>query len=74
MIYSSADLTDEFNYSEQVQHDANERAQHRAIDCLKDPRKYTVSDIKDGQRVTRRWCGLRTRSAVLLQVNKRGFA
>lgn len=74
MNYSSEDLTEDLNYSEQIQYDANERAQQRAIDCLKDPRKFTVADIEAGQCVTRRWCGLRTRSAVLMQTNKKGFA
>lgn len=73
MIYTSEGLTEDLAYSAQAQHDANERAQQRAIDCQKNPRKYTISDLKEGQRVIRRWCGERTKKAVLMQVTKMGF-
>ena len=34
---------------------------------------FMISDLKEGQRVVRRWCGERTKKAVLMQVTKMGF-
>lgn len=73
MDYSSEGLTDKLQYSDRVKTEAKEKKLIRDKECSESPRKYKISDIKNGQRVVRRWRGNKTNSAVLLETIKIGF-
>ncbi len=73
MNFSNEGVEDRLQYSDRVKLEAEaKRAVHESR-CDNSPRKYNTADIKDGQRVVRRWCGKRNKSSVLMQVTRVGF-
>lgn len=73
MDYSSEGLTDKLQYSDRVKIAADKRKSIRDKECSENPRKYKISDIKNGQLVIRRWCGNKNDKSILMQTIKIGF-
>lgn len=73
MNYSNEGLTDRLEYSDRVKSEANNKLATYKDERNTNSRSLTTADIKEGQRVIRRWCGNKTKSAVLMETIRVGF-
>jgi len=73
MNYSSEGITGELEYSQRIAARNEQLQEIRAKECEKNPRKYKLADIKEGQKVVRRWCGKKSHNSVLMETIKVGF-
>jgi len=73
MSHSNEGLTDRLEYSDRVKLEANNKQANYINNRNSNTRSLTAADIKDGQRVIRRWCGKKNNNAILMQTIKAGF-
>lgn len=71
--FSSEGLTDKLEYSDRVKIEAKNKLAAYDAKRQTSSRSLIIADIKDGQRVVRRWCGNKNDDSILMQTIKIGF-